>query len=91
MLLTGHPASQSSTNSGRSADYAVDGNYDYNNYQHTNHDTNPWLRVDLQTLRYVCGMKVWNIKNTENSKIAFNIPISWVKLLLSTHHHRYPC
>lgn len=55
----GKPATQVSTYGAAVAGRAVDGIYS-GTLQHTAYHEYPWLRVDLESLKYVCGVKVWN-------------------------------
>ena len=56
---SGRPATQVSTYGTAVAGIAVDGVYS-GGMQHTDSYQYPWLCVDLQSLRYVCGVKIWN-------------------------------
>jgi hypothetical protein len=63
-LAQGRPATQSSTNSGKAAELAVDGNTDGNFYNnsvsHTNSEVNPWWQVDLGGVQAIDAVQVWN-------------------------------
>lgn len=62
----------------------------FNDYlvQHTHDHTNPWLRVDLETLRYVCGVKVWNRQPSPlNCKLTVNISTTIPQLSMSHQFH----
>ena len=61
-LCKGRPATQVSTFKSFAPTNAVDGDYD--NLQHTSTDLNPWVQIDLEMLRYVSGVKVWNRPST---------------------------
>ena len=59
------PAAQSSTKSDYNAAYAVDGNRGTNFLVHkcahtADGDTNPWWRVDLQTVYYITSVRILN-------------------------------
>jgi hypothetical protein len=63
-LALDRPTSQSSTLEGASSNRAVDGNTDGNlshaSVTHTQFDTNAWWQVDLQSVRNIQLVKLWN-------------------------------
>ena len=77
-IIAGIPTTQISDYASMVSAYAVDGIYD-GSLQHTGLHANPWLRVDLQVLRYVCGVKVWNRAVHHHSEHIYNIYIIYIQ------------